>query len=191
MVKVDARVCKTKLRIRHELVTMLQHQNINNISITKLCDQAQINRSTFYTHYNSTIEVLEKMESEVLQKSKEYLRQQRQTFDVRDHQKMWVMYLKLLNFYKANPDMTRALFVYPINKKFKTDLFNFSDQYNTYTDSYYQQAYTIAGGLEMIELWVKHDFDLSPERLCKLMVEMGPSLTITVPLIIALMSGQE
>ncbi|UQS81432.1 hypothetical protein MOO45_08090 (plasmid) [Bombilactobacillus folatiphilus] len=174
MAKLDPRVRKTKSRIQHELVLMLSYQDINDISITKLCNQAQINRSTFYKHYDSTLEVLEEIESEVIQKFEEYLRQQRRKIDVSNREQMWTMYLQLLQFYQSNPDMIQALFVYPINKTFKADLLNFSIQYNTYTDSYYQQAYTIAGGLEMIELWVKRDFDLSPEHLCRLMMEMGP-----------------
>lgn len=47
----DLRKMKTKALIQNALIELLKTKSIHCITITDLCTQAQINRSTFYSHY--------------------------------------------------------------------------------------------------------------------------------------------
>ncbi len=57
----NQRVKLTKHLIYNGLITILESQDIGKIKINELCLVSGINRSTFYKHYGSPIEVLEEM----------------------------------------------------------------------------------------------------------------------------------
>lgn len=62
-VKVDRRVQYTKMVLRESLLELMKEHPINKITITEICRQADINRNTFYTHYNSQLDLLESIEA--------------------------------------------------------------------------------------------------------------------------------
>ena len=49
--KVDRRVRKTRAQLRAGLARLMQKKNIREITVTELVDEVDINRSTFYLHY--------------------------------------------------------------------------------------------------------------------------------------------
>ncbi|MFH7580501.1 TetR/AcrR family transcriptional regulator [Lactiplantibacillus plantarum] len=49
--EVDPRVDKTRRRLRQALITLLQTQTVDNISVQKLTSTAAVTRGTFYLHY--------------------------------------------------------------------------------------------------------------------------------------------
>ena len=57
----------TKKLLKDSLIDMLEKESIHKISIRELCEQAGINRSTFYKYYGNQYELLEDMENELLE----------------------------------------------------------------------------------------------------------------------------
>ena len=53
----DRRQIKTKKAIIAAFITLLQQKNISKITITELSKLADIDRKTFYLHYNSIEEL--------------------------------------------------------------------------------------------------------------------------------------
>lgn len=66
--KSDARVRYTKMRIRDAFLTCLRKKPVNKITVKELCDMAEINRATFYSHYKDPFDLLEQLEKEELDK---------------------------------------------------------------------------------------------------------------------------
>ena len=62
MRKEDTRVQYTKARFSDALLTLIEQQPIRSVSVRALCDEAGLNRGTFYLHYNEPIDVLREME---------------------------------------------------------------------------------------------------------------------------------
>ena len=62
---VDPRVRRTKLALQQALFTLLKTQLISDITVTKLCRTAGINRRTFYLHYDQVLEVFQDYESQL------------------------------------------------------------------------------------------------------------------------------
>ena len=56
---MDKRIIKTKKVIYSSLNKILLKKEIGDISITELCESAQISRKTFYLHYSSIYDVIE------------------------------------------------------------------------------------------------------------------------------------
>lgn len=62
----DHRTRVTQLLIRKAFTELLKTKPIQSISIKELCEEAGINRGTFYTHYSDIYQLLHKIEDEML-----------------------------------------------------------------------------------------------------------------------------
>ncbi|MFA5562367.1 MAG: TetR-like C-terminal domain-containing protein [Eubacteriales bacterium] len=64
--KTDRRVKYTKKVLRESLVQLLQTKPLARITIKEICEGADINRGTFYTHYSDQFDLLHKIEEETV-----------------------------------------------------------------------------------------------------------------------------
>ena len=56
---MDARIIKTKNKIKEALLIILQTKKIYEVSISEICKKANINRNTFYAHFATPEAVIE------------------------------------------------------------------------------------------------------------------------------------
>lgn len=63
--KQDNRVIITKKMIRDAFLQLLKEKSIDHISVKELCEKANINRGTFYIHYNDIYDLLNHIENEL------------------------------------------------------------------------------------------------------------------------------
>lgn len=68
--KDNQRMRLTKLLFKNSLIFLLQKKSIYQISVTELCNNAELNRSTFYKYYDNVRDILTELEKETLQRSK-------------------------------------------------------------------------------------------------------------------------
>lgn len=68
MAKNDRRVIYTKMILHDTLYELLLYKTINKISVKELCEKANINRATFYSHYEDIYDLLSEMQWEILNK---------------------------------------------------------------------------------------------------------------------------
>ena len=61
----DRRVNYTKMMLKQSLLQLLLTKPINKITIKELCETADINRATFYTHYQDAYDLLRQIENEL------------------------------------------------------------------------------------------------------------------------------
>jgi len=66
--KPDRRIEKTHNSLAFALFNMMQKQSWNSISIQQLCDEANVARTSFYTHFDSKLELLDFLIAEVFDK---------------------------------------------------------------------------------------------------------------------------
>lgn len=62
----DARVRYTRMVIRQAFFDLLREKPVNKITVKEICQRCEINRATFYRHYQDPFDLLEKVEEEVL-----------------------------------------------------------------------------------------------------------------------------
>ena len=62
----DRRVIKTKRAIKNALMHLLNDRDINDITISDIAAQADINRKTFYNYYSGVHEVINEMEDDII-----------------------------------------------------------------------------------------------------------------------------
>ena len=56
--KNDLRIIKTKKVLFNSLLSLMKEKNFEKIKISDICDEALINRSTFYAHYEDKYDLL-------------------------------------------------------------------------------------------------------------------------------------
>ncbi len=74
----NRRITQTKRYIQESLILLMETKSIYKISIKELCDKAGINRSTFYNHYKSQIEVFDELEKDYLDSINELYKTEKQ-----------------------------------------------------------------------------------------------------------------
>ena len=105
MPKNDRRTRYTKQVIKDSLMELLRTTPIEQITVKALCEQAEINRATFYNHYETLTVLMEEIEYETYKNFMDLL--STAMFD-----ESFVMHLvnTILQFLKDNPN-TRELFL--------------------------------------------------------------------------------
>ena len=64
----DRRVGKTQKSIRDALINLTAEKDVSQITIKELAERADINRKTFYMHYSSIDDILDKIGNEIIEK---------------------------------------------------------------------------------------------------------------------------
>lgn len=64
--KEDGRIRYTKMRIRSAFSELLNETDFDKITVTSICNKAQINRATFYKHYLDVPDLVDKLQEDVI-----------------------------------------------------------------------------------------------------------------------------
>ena len=68
MKQIDARVRYTKMVIEQSFLSLLRSKPLSRITVTELCQKAEINRATFYKHYLDIPDLMDRMKEELFEK---------------------------------------------------------------------------------------------------------------------------
>lgn len=66
MDNLDNRVRYTKMVLQQALLKILQRKHIDKVTIKELCDEAKVNRGTFYLHYATPNDLLMEIEQQFI-----------------------------------------------------------------------------------------------------------------------------
>ncbi len=67
MSKSETKFNNSAIKMQKAMFKLLDEKDFQEISITNICNQAGVNRSTFYAHYDTTIDLLEETEKQLMQ----------------------------------------------------------------------------------------------------------------------------
>ena len=76
MNRFDARVRYTRMVIEKCFLELLRDKPVAKITVSELCAMAQINRATFYKHYQDIPQLLEKLEEDLFDQIREMFKDQ-------------------------------------------------------------------------------------------------------------------
>ncbi len=65
--KTDYRKKLTRLMFKNAFVALLKEKPVRSITVRELCEKAEVNRGTFYSHYQDTYALLESVENELVE----------------------------------------------------------------------------------------------------------------------------
>lgn len=159
--KDNRRVKMTKQILKDTLLELLETQNLHKISIRKLCDTADINRSTFYKYYGSQYELFHEMEEDLLSMIEGELSRNHDLTNILGFIKAHIKLCKILINENADTDFQSKLLGLPaIINKLKNEMSEYDE-----TEFLYAQKLILFGGYHMIVHWINTDCQESPERM--------------------------
>ncbi|MDD4081448.1 MAG: TetR-like C-terminal domain-containing protein [Eubacteriales bacterium] len=168
--KENRRVRYTRMALRESLLSLLQQYPLNKITVSRICEQADVNRSTFYLYYKDAYDLLEQIENELY----EQIAQTVEGFPLglpNDE-----LLQRIFEIIYKNRDLCRVIFGQYGDKTFLRKVGNMQRDYllrewrrlardidDTTLD--YLHAFASFTTIGIIEKWVARDFHETPAQL--------------------------
>ena len=178
----DARVRYTRKVIEDSFLQLLQQKTMSKITVTELCQMAQINRATFYKHYADVPQLLEKLEERLFDQIRDAFRDHAdglETFllDMLNYTKDMGMQFMVLGSDNGDPNLMAKTFricyesAYPLLDK------NLSAGTEDERQMLYHFLSHGAGGI--LTHWIRKGMQESPERIVKFILDLCSGTAIS------------
>ncbi|WP_313018916.1 TetR/AcrR family transcriptional regulator [Acetoanaerobium noterae] len=187
----DERVIKTKKLIKTALSELIQEKGFDHVSITDLTQRANINRGTFYLHYQDKYDLLEKFENEVLDdintnaenfiksiKDIDFLGE-----DFSNEIKPFIN--KIFTYIKENYIIMKVILGPKSDMRFQNKIKkalnilltekgwdNYFDSQNTFVSKNYFISYLVSAHIGVIRQWIDSGMNESAENMAEMISKM-------------------
>ena len=171
--KESRRTQMTRMMLRTALIELMQQRPLDQISIKDICQQADLNRTTFYLHYTDQRSLLEDVEQNVKENMVRYLGQTQGIDSALDAITSFLLYIK------ENALVFQVLFHQAHADAFKAELLRFilslfwQEAPEDDMDDHYTKTYLICGSIGMVADWIDRSFDLPIEGMALRLVELS------------------
>lgn len=167
---MNQRIMLTKKLLKKSLTDMLQTQSIYQISIRELCQNAGINRSTFYKYYGSQFDLLSEMEQDLLFNVENMLvLQENYSKNVIEQILVYleqdIDFIRLLINSNVDPEFPKKLFSLPPIQRMMNELIADLPE----DESEYFHRFLLFGAYEIIRVWINKENRESSEWLAALL----------------------
>lgn len=164
---------RSRRLIRQAFVDLMQVKNLEKITVTEVITRADINRGTFYAHYQDTRAVIEQIENEIIEKLLEFLGELRyKNF----FQNPLPLFLKISRWLEEDLDFYRILinsndselFLVKLKNIFVNYMDNDSDipEHIKKTPEFRIRTNFFAGGIiNLFQVWFRGEIDNSLNEL--------------------------
>lgn len=175
----NRRSVMTKKIFRETLIDLLQTNHISEISVKRLAEAADLNRSTFYSHYDNQMDVLHELEKETYERVQSFIISGTQSPGKPDS---LMIFRQLLSFIKDNSKLFLVLLGQNGSQDFQQKLMELTGQaaasggYRSKADdskSYYARVYRVAGCTRVIEDWIVREFDQPIDVLAQQLIALS------------------
>ena len=188
MDRTEKRYDSAKNKLIKGFIALLGQKDFLDIGVKELCLISEVNRSTFYAHYQNTFELLEDCRSYMIQVFMDsYSDEQRERF-IRGEYKSEYIKSEFLIPYLKQIRKNRA--IYQTYMKLKLSFFDEEEVLNSLVENValptsrkrgsqvdrlaltYATKYTIEGVNAVVSYWIKRDFKESEEWICEIITRM-------------------
>lgn len=171
-IKNNSRYKMSSEKIETAFLALILNHKYEDINISQICEQANINRSTFYCHYDDINDLVIKIESKFANSMASIFNYgERQT-----HQ----AFVDMFTFIKENKYFYKAFLSIPYQTLAETNtkidiLKHIGETTNIDKTNnigiFYRASFFGAGIKEMCRLWLERDCQESPEEMARLLLD--------------------
>lgn len=168
----NQRIRLSKTMLKNALIELLQQKGIEKITIYELCDEAQINRTTFYKYYGSQYDLLNDIENECLVELEK-------RFAPNEEQNVATL-KNALEYFMSEKVKFKVLFNSAMDKEFLEKLFSLSaflklfevNKPYSYTQKQekHLRIFAFQGGFAIIREWLNEEEPDAPEEIANLIM---------------------
>ncbi len=148
-------------KIERAFVHFLQTKEINEISVTDICKEAKLNRSTFYANYLDVYDLAEKIVKKIENDVFMLYQEERETKNNTND------FLKLFRHIKENQIFYKTYFKLNRDKHFIIQQYDTNLSKYMYDDKFidYHIEFFMAGLNAIVKKWLNNDCKESPEEI--------------------------
>lgn len=178
--KNNQRTKLSKILLKNALMDLLSEKgSVTKISVRELCERADLNRSTFYAHYSEPKELLEEVEAELLDATREHLQKIGAENDIGAHRYL----LSFLIYIKENDKPFRTLLIDAGDPEFRSKFMQQSiiqfvenlDIAFPKEQEQYIYSYILNGSTGVIIQWMRSDYSIDENALVDLLFFINQS----------------
>lgn len=183
--KNNQRTRLSKLLFKNALMDLLQEKgSVSKISVRELCERAELNRSTFYAHYNEPKDLLTELENELLASTEEHLQKIGEENDLGAHKYI----LSFLKYVKANDRPFRSLLIDSYDPEFRTKFMqqsiirfiqNLKISFPKEIEQYVY-SYILNGSTGILIQWIRSDYSADEKTICELLFKINRSALVNL-----------
>ncbi|MEE1227905.1 MAG: TetR/AcrR family transcriptional regulator C-terminal domain-containing protein [Lachnospiraceae bacterium] len=175
MKRNDRRVRKTRAQLQKSLIELMKTKNIKDITVKELVDLADINRSTFYLHYNNINDILKEMEQTLVTE----INQVFLTYKEEHSEEGTFQFISgLLQAIYRNLEFCQVIFGENGDREFTREIHVMVDDKiaerlkqdlgSNFKDHKYLSSYYVTGVMGMLHIWAYDDERMNPDRMAQL-----------------------
>ena len=183
--KNNQRTRLSKILLKNALMDLLSERgSVTKISVRELCERADLNRSTFYAHYSEPKELLEEVEAELLDATREHLQKIGAENDIGAHRYL----LSFLIYIKENDKPFRTLLIDAGDPEFRSKFMQQSiiqfvenlDIAFPKEQEQYIYSYILNGSTGVIIQWMRSDYSIDENALVDLLFFINQSALVNL-----------
>lgn len=144
--------------LKESLMKLLKEKSISTVTVKEICVLADINRSTFYSHYLDQFDLLNQIEGEIIADMNETL-----TANYKQDEETLQMTEKIVEYVAKNSDVCATLFSEHGDSSFKKRVMMVASEYTVKTwlsiypidseISEYVSMFAVSGSIHVLENW--------------------------------------
>lgn len=179
--KENQRVRVSKLLLRESLINLLQTRTIHQMSVREICDNAQINRTTFYRYYGSQYDLLRAIEQELMEQINSCLPE--------EHAGAEDQFAQMFRYIEEHIELCRILYNNNVDPEFPEMLMNLPrikiiiaeaiGEHYVGDEVNYIYGFITTGGQSMVKSWINKENRETPEEFARFITrviqQMWPS----------------
>src|SRR5699024_6037569 len=169
--KLDRRKKYTRMVLKNSLITLLKEKELSAITVKEICAYADINRSTFYTHYQDQYDLLSQIEEEIIEEMTKTLKRHHFAKEKESIQ----MTEKLLEYIKDQKDICQTLLLSNNGKNIEKRIMDIAKDFlisNTIptktVEATYLSTFIVSGAIHEIKDWLTHDTLETPKQIAEM-----------------------
>ncbi len=163
------RVQLTKKLLKTSLLELLETKSLENIFVTDVCKNADVNRSTFYSYYDGTWQLMLEIENDVLSNLPI---PQDENIDYTDERFITIL-KNFFEYVKKEEKLFRILIIRRDSGNFNQKLIDaVMEKYPSVSKNKYAYIYCVNGIVGIIKEWIIKNFPISTRKLAEITVEL-------------------
>lgn len=171
----DLRITKTKLAIKTAFLSLVEEVGFDNVYVNDIAKRAQINRNTFYLHYESKEDLVQKLANESM--ANRFVNSNVEaTFKSKNKRKVSTFFNELMDEVEGNIDIYRIYLINPAMAgylrisitKIMDRVFTFIKKNNT---TRLQIEYLLSGITGIVSKWIVYAIG-TKEEVAKVLTDM-------------------
>lgn len=187
-IKNNQRTRLSKMLFKNALMDLLKEKgSVAKISVRELCERAELNRSTFYAHYNEPKDLLFEIETQLLESTEEHLKKIGAENDIGAHKYV----LSFLKYIKENDKPFRTLLIDCADPDFRSrfmqqSIIQFVNNLRIEFPKEFEQyifSYILNGNTGIIIQWMRSDYSIDENKIVDLLFEINQSALVNLNLL--------